>query len=185
MDPGLLGTLGALLGEGAPSHSIAILTVPGRGIVGTAITPNGARKESLQSQRVRTRWSFSFADGSPATTRGPSLQARHFSGLKSLVQGAHGARRGCCRHVRRHHEHDDGAHDPRGGAAEPGRDGSEGATGQRTSARRTAKGCGDEGSDLRTRNAILFGGGSARLHELEVLGLPGGFSARLPIYKVT
>jgi hypothetical protein len=52
MDPGLLGALGALLsganreGDGGPGGgpgmgSIAILTVPGRGIVGTAITPNG------------------------------------------------------------------------------------------------------------------------------------------------
>lgn len=54
MDPGLLGALGALLsganleGDGEPGGpggpgmgSIAILTVPGRGIVGTAITPNG------------------------------------------------------------------------------------------------------------------------------------------------
>ena len=54
MDPGLLGALGALLsganleGDGSPGGpgpggmgSIAILTVPGRGIVGTAITPNG------------------------------------------------------------------------------------------------------------------------------------------------
>ena len=62
MDPGLLGALGALLsgmdGDGGSGGlpgglaglmgggagggaSIAILTVPGRGIVGTAITPNG------------------------------------------------------------------------------------------------------------------------------------------------
>ncbi|CAK9005204.1 unnamed protein product [Durusdinium trenchii] len=51
MDPALLSALGALFGHAtgestestgdAPSASIAILTVPGRGIVGTAITPNG------------------------------------------------------------------------------------------------------------------------------------------------
>ena len=62
MDPGLLGALGALLsgmdgdggsgalpgglaglmgGSAGGGASIAILTVPGRGIVGTAITPNG------------------------------------------------------------------------------------------------------------------------------------------------
>ncbi|CAK9019918.1 E3 ubiquitin-protein ligase RING1 (RING finger protein 1) (RING-type E3 ubiquitin transferase RING1), partial [Durusdinium trenchii] len=54
MDPALLSALGALFGHAtgestestgdAPSASIAILTVPGRGIVGTAITPNGARR---------------------------------------------------------------------------------------------------------------------------------------------
>ena len=58
MDPGLLGALGALLsganreGDGGPGGgpgmgSIAILTVPGRGIVGTAITPNGPGKKGF------------------------------------------------------------------------------------------------------------------------------------------
>ena len=68
MDPALLSALGALFGHAtgestestgdAPSASIAILTVPGRGIVGTAITPNGARRGGWcgVSMELQGRW---------------------------------------------------------------------------------------------------------------------------------
>lgn len=72
MDPGLLGAIGALLSgasnEGEPGGpSIAILTVPGRGIVGTAITPNGPRLGMVErpgdDQRVIHQLSTSCHDG--------------------------------------------------------------------------------------------------------------------------
>lgn len=113
MDPGLLGALGALLsgmdgdggsgglpgglaglmgGSAGGGASIAILTVPGRGIVGTAITPNGlnAVRLVMGNDWVDPTWSDSGRldrnhHHQPTPTASASSSSRNSSIDKRLI----------------------------------------------------------------------------------------------------